>query len=313
MKKRLFSAMLCLLLLLLAASCSYSPPLRSPDKLNIVAANFPAYDFCREIAGEKADITMLLSPGEEAHSFDPTPMDILKLHEADLFVFGGGESDEWALSVLSSVDKAIVSVKMMDYAPLFEEEIKEGMEVKGEQDGEEAEYDEHIWTSPKNAVLICEAITDALCGLDEKNSHHYREAFAGYSEKLNALDASFRKVVEEAERRELVFADRFPLLYFVREYGLQYSAAFPGCSGETEASPATIGFLINKVINGSLPYILKIEMSSDAMAKSISNQTGAEILTFYSCQTVSRNDFENGETYLSLMEKNIQTLSKALN
>ncbi|MCQ2462016.1 MAG: metal ABC transporter substrate-binding protein [Clostridia bacterium] len=314
MTKKIFPVLLFITFLICAASCGYSPPAASGERLNIVATNFPAYDFCRALAGEHADITMLLSPGEESHSFDPTPMDILKLHNADLFVYGGGESDEWAEKILTSADKKIPAVKMMDYVGKYEEEIVEGMEVRGgENGGEDEEYDEHIWTSPVNTVLICEGITEALCRLDEKNAGAYRSSSQLYIEKLKVLDMAFKRIVQSGKRNELIFADRFPLLYFVKEYGLEYSAAFPGCSGETEASPATLGYLINKIQNTQTPYILKIEMSSDSMAKSIAGQTGAEILTFYSCQSISQNDFENGETYLSLMEKNLDTLYKALN
>jgi zinc transport system substrate-binding protein len=205
-------------------------------------------------------------------------------------------------------------LRLMDAVSLVEEEKVEGMqeEEEGEAAAEEAEYDEHIWTSPKNAILMVNAITDALCAADAQNADYYKENAAAYIAKIEEVDKEFEAIVQSAPLKLMVFGDRFPFRYFADAYGLEYRAAFPGCSTETECSANTIAYLIDTVKENKLPYIYAIELSSQNIARSISEQTGAQVLTMQSCQSISRDDFEAGETYVSLMMKNAENLKKGL-
>lgn len=467
------------------------------DRLNVVATIFPGYDFTREVAGENVNLTMLLPPGSESHSYEPTPQDIITIQNADVFIYVGGDSDAWVGSILESMDTSNMRIiSMMDLVKTVEEEIKEGMEdsgdghnhgasdfdddevrdrslsdwagewqsvypylidgtldevmrykaaesdadggkqsaedyyeyykngyktdveklviqgdtvtyytdgvaakaeykyegfeiltyesggkgvrylfeAVGETDGapryiqfsdhliepgdaehfhlywgddgadalleemdnwptyypseltgeaiaeemlghdeeEDAEYDEHVWTSPINAIQITKAISDVLCLLDEGNAVAYRESTSAYVEKLEELDNSFREIVQNASRDTLIFGDRFPFRYFADEYGLDYYAAFPGCSTETEASAKTVAFLIDKVNDEGIPVVFHIEFSNGKMADTICESTGAKKLLFHACHNISKSDFEGGATYLELMTRNAENLKEAL-
>ena len=318
MKKRSCALGLGLALLLSLCACAGGEKAEDDGRVRVVALIFPEYDLAREVAGELANITMLLAPGEETHTFDPSPADLITIQSADVFIYGGGESDAWVDDVLSSVDtEKMQIVKLMDCCDVLEEEHGEGMQTEkehGEHEHEsETEYDEHVWTSPVNAMKIVAAIADALCAADAENAESYRANAAAYTEKLSALDAELRAVADSSARKTLVFGDRFPLLYFVREYGLDYYAAFPGCASNTEPSAETVAFLIDKVRGEGIPIVFKIELSSGQTAELIAEESGARVETFYSCHTVSRDDFKNGETYLSLMGRNVELLREALN
>jgi len=292
----------------------------SDNKLSVVSTIFPGYDFTREIAGETVSLSMLLPPGSESHSFEPTPQDVIKIQNCDVFIYIGGESDSWVDGILASMDTSNMTIlSMMDLVDVVEEEIKEGMEDdehEDEHDGdngaEHAEYDEHVWTSPVNAMRITEAIADALCALDEKNAGVYRKGCSAYTEKLEDLDASFCDVVQNAVRDTLIFGDRFPFRYFVEEYGLDYYAAFPGCSTETEASAKTVAFLMDKVSAEGIPVVFYIEFSNEKMADTICESTGAKKLLLHSCHNVTKTDFENGVGYLEIMTQNLENLKEAI-
>ncbi|MDR1272232.1 MAG: metal ABC transporter substrate-binding protein [Clostridiales Family XIII bacterium] len=288
-------------------------------RLSVVATTFAPYDFAREIAGDKADIAMLLPPGSESHSFEPTPQDIIDIQNCDVFIYVGGESDDWVDGILESMDTENMKIiTLMDCVETVEEVVVEGMEDEEEEEGEgedgeeEAELDEHVWTSPKNAKLIVQKISDAFCAEDPANETVYKENTENYLAKLDDLDARFQAVVDESARRTIVFGDRFPFRYFADAYGLDYFAAFPGCSTETEASAATVAFLIDKINEEGIPVVLHIELSSDKMANAISESTGAKVLLLHAVHNVSKDDFENGEGYLSLMTKNVDVLKEAL-
>ena len=304
--KRCIAILLTVLMVMpFCTACGASPS--GSGKLNIVATIFPQYDFARAIAGELADITMLLSPGAETHSYEPTPKDIKNIENCDIFIYVGGESDSWIDSILDSIDTSKMKIiSLMNIVEPLEEE----------HDGEashEHEYDEHVWTSPVNAAAICREIASAMCAADEKNSEVYNKNCADYVEKIMRLDESFRDIVASATRKTVIFGDRFPLLYFVREYGIEYKAAYPGCSSSTEPSPAVIAELIDTVKKENIPVVFKIELSNGNIADTISEATGAKVKIFYSCHNISKDDFNNGETYLSLMAKNIDSLKEALN
>ena len=333
--KRIASFFLALALAFSLTACTVPAEKTDDGKLQIVATLFPYYDFARAIVGDRADVTLLLSPGREAHSFEPTPLDAVTISESDVFLYNGGEGEYWVDSMLDAAGENIaVIARMMDYVDALDEEYVEGMQgadghdhdhehgshddhghdhEEDEHDSDEVEYDEHIWTSPKNAVVLCRAVCDAICRADAENAAFYRANCENYCAQLEDLDARFSALCESAPRRLLIFADRFPMLYFCREYGLDYRAAFHGCSGDTEPSLATIKFLIDKVEDENIPVVYTIDFGTKKVAAVVSECTGAAIETLYSMQTVSRADFDAGETYLTLMERNFEALRKGLN
>jgi zinc transport system substrate-binding protein len=255
---------------------------------------------------------MLLPPGAESHSFEPSPRDIITIQNSDIFIYTGGESDDWIDRILESMSTDNMRIlAMMDAVDAAEEEIVEGMEEEDEE-GEEIAYDEHVWTSPQNAILIVKAITELLCEADPANADFYRQNAAAYSEELARLDAAFNEVIAGAKRKTIVFADRFPFRYFAVVYGLSYFAAFPGCSTETEPSAATVAFLINKIRAEKIPVVFHIELSNERLADTISVGTGAKKLLLHACHNISKRDFDAGIGYLDLMRANIGNLKEAL-
>ena len=278
---------------------------------------------------------LLVAAGREAHSFEPTPMDVIRVSRADVFVYNGGEGEQWVEEILASAGEAVPTVvRMMDYADTVEEEPLEyghdGHEHDDhsghEHDSDEIEYDEHIWTSPveamkstfpylhppPEAMKLCRAICDALCAAAPAHAEVFRGNLENYLRELSALDADFRQVCSEKKRSLLVFGDRFPLLYFCREYGLDYRAAFHGCSSDTEPSLYTLKFLIDKVAQDKIPVVYALELSSQKVAQAIAETTGARVMTFYSCQTVSAGDFAAGAGYVSLMRRNVDALREGI-
>ncbi|MDR0451241.1 MAG: metal ABC transporter substrate-binding protein [Treponema sp.] len=285
------------------------------EGVRVLTTIFPPYDFVREIGGGTVNLSMLLPPGAESHSFEPSPRDIINIQNSDIFIYNGGESDVWVDRILSSMDRGNKKIiRLMDCVDVVEEEIVEGMqEEEEEEDGEgEAEYDEHVWTSPANAKRIVLKISDVLCEADRANAPLYRDNTAAYLEKLDELDRAFRETLSRGTRKTLVFGDRFPFRYFADAYGLSYFAAFPGCSTETEASAATIAFLINKVRQEKIPVVFHIELSNEKIADTICQETGAKKGLFHAAHNVSKREFESGATYLGIMTKNVEILREAL-
>jgi zinc transport system substrate-binding protein len=464
-------------------------------KPEVVAVNFPAYDFARQIAGDRVNVTMLLPPSAESHSFEPTPRDIIKIQNCDVFIYTGGETDVWVDRILESMDTTKKKIiRMMDAVEVVEEEIVEGMEddehghahgdenftiedvkdrtlsdwegewqsvypylldgtlnpvmeykaesgektareyydqyktayvtdmdrvvitndsmtfyrngipatarytykgtgITPEDDGtlwvrykfeaagnppngapryimfsdhlhapakaehfhiyssnesfdalmedtnpvnyptyypsaltkdeivaemighdheEEAEYDEHVWTSPKNAKRIVRVIADALCEADARDAAFFRRNADAYSVQLDELDKAFQAVVNNAKRKTIVFGDRFPFRYFADAYGLTYFAAFPGCSTETEPSAATIAFLIDKIKAEKIPVVFHIELSNERMADTIAEETGAKKLLLHAAHNISKQDFDRGVTFLEIQKANVPRLREAL-
>ena len=286
-------------------------PGMAEGRLKVVATNFPCYDFARQVCGDGAEVTMLLKPGTEAHAYDPTPADILAIGDADLFVYIGGESDAWADGILASFDEddRPVTLRMMDcVSGLVEEDGADGHQ----QDKSAPEYDEHIWTSPVNAAAMARALGEALAGLEGADADACREAANAYAAQIEGIDGMLRQLVEGAKRRTLVFADRFPFVYLTREYGLDYVAAFPSCTADTEPSAQTVMALIDRVASEGIPAVYTIELSTQAVAKTVAEETGAEILTLHSMQSVTQDEFEAGESYVSLMRRNLEALRRGL-
>ncbi len=292
------------------------------NKLTIVTTNFPSYDFARAVVKDNKDVElkMLLKPGAESHDFEPTPQDIIDIKNSDLFIYTGGESDEWISDILDDIDTDKTKViKMMDLVDVKEEEIVEGMEDEEHEeeeehhDEEEVEYDEHVWTSPVNAIKIVNALRDEVVSIDNDNKKVYEDSAKEYTDKLEKIDNEFKDIVKNAKRKEIIFGDRFPLRYFVDEYNLKYYAAFPGCSAQTEASAKTISYLVDKVKEDKIPVVFHIELSNGKIAEAISKETGAKVLEFNTAHNISQKDFDAGVTYVDIMEENTKVLKEALN
>jgi zinc transport system substrate-binding protein len=329
MKKWIACLVAGFLLVAVFTSCGRSAAAKSAEgdtasaenagKLSVVCTNFPEYDFVRQIVGDRAEVTMLLKPGAESHSYEPTPQDIITIQNSDLFVYVGGDSDEWVADILASMDQSKMTVfKLMDAVDLVEEELAEGMQPEtqaatGEETGDTPEMDEHVWTSPANAMQIVQKLADTLGRLDEADQSTFQQNAKAYLAQLQKLDSDFWEVVNNSTRKEIVVGDRFPFRYFCKEFGLSYYAAFPGCAKDTEADASTVAFLINKVQEDQIPVVFHIELSNEQMCDSICEATGAKSELLNAVHNVSDSDFKAGATYVSLMEHNVAVLKEALN
>ncbi len=312
--KKLLAAMTVFVILILCMLCSCTKVTGDEDegKLKVVVTAFVHYDFVRQIADDNVELTMLLKPGAEMHSYDPTPSDMAKISSCDVFVYTGAESDGWVKGMLASADNK--NMKTVAFSEICEPILYEndGQEHSAD-DGHNHTYDEHVWTSPVNAMRLAKEIYDTLCEADPENADSYSENYNRFYGELASLDELFRSVVSQGVRNEVVFGDRFPFTHLVNEYGIEYEAAFPGCSSESEPSAATVAKLHEKVKNENIPVVFTIEFSNKKVAKSITEGTEAEILTFHSCHSVTNDGFLSNITYVELMTQNAENLRKALN
>ncbi len=309
MIKRIIAGILAVSVSLLCG-CSANRSAKDDGRLKIITTIFPAYDFARQVFGDTADITLLLKPGMESHSFDPGARDIVAIQDCDLFIYNGGESDVWVENILGMDDsKSLNTLRMMDSVDALEEEHIEGAE---EHDHPDEEYDEHIWTSPKNAAKIVASVRDAAIALSPENSDIYEKSANDYIAKINDLDSRFEELLS-GEERYFIFGDRFPLLYFFKEYGLNYYAAFPGCGSETEPSAQMIAFLTEKLKQeDAVKTVFYIELSNHKLADTLARDTGVPSAEFHTCHNITADDFQAGETYISLMERNYIRLEGVL-
>lgn len=296
-------------------------------KIRIVTTIFPVYDWVRQILGddiEHAEVIMLLDSGADLHNFQPTAADILKIKQADVFVYIGGESDHWVENVLTVAENpARVTINLMEALGenLREEEIVEGMETSKENDHqdddeeEEKEYDEHIWLSLRNAGILVQVIASKMSEADPGYGDSYIKRAQGYTEELSKLDASYEEAVVNGTRKVLLFADRFPFRYLTDDYGLTYYAAFSGCSAESEASFETVMFLARKIDELELPVVLTIENPRTDLADTVIRSTKSgnqQVVSLNSMQSITADDLESGITYLSVMTQNLDALKQAL-
>jgi zinc transport system substrate-binding protein len=315
MCKKIFCLLAAAIMLL--TGCSYEKnESESGETLSIVTTCFPPYDFARAVTGGNADITMLLCPGAEAHSYEPTPMDIAEIQQCDVFIYIGGEGEVWVDKILNSIDNPDIKVvKLFDYVdPLCEEEVQGASPdgIDNDDGDDEEEYDEHIWTSPKNAVKCVEGITDALCSVDEENSDAYKSNSAGYQAQLNELDSEFSDMISNAPSDTIIIGDKFPFRYLAADYNLNYYAAFSGCSSESEPGVYTMAFLIDKLLEENIDTVFYLEFSTKKLAEKLCSAVGAQMLPLQSCHNVTPDDFENGVTYIDLMYQNLNSLREAL-
>ena len=315
-------------------------------KYSVVSTSFPGYDFARAVTkNTNISTKMLVKPGAETHTYEPTPQDIIDIKNADMFIYVGGDSDTWVEKILKDVDtKKTHVVKLVDLVSTVEEEIVEGMEDEDEhehdhdhdhnhdhdhdhkhdhdhdheshahkhdhdEEGGGPEIDEHVWTSPKKAMEIVKKIADVASEIDADEKTKINDNAEKYVAEIAEVDKDLHQAID-GKISEIVVADRFPFRYFADEFGLKYAAAFSGCSEQTEASAKTISFLINKVKQDKVKKIYKIELSNGKIAETVSKDTGAEVLELHSAHNVTADDFSKGVTYVDLMNRNLAALSK---
>lgn len=348
----MMAAMLASAAVLTGCSKTAAQNLKGKDdgKLQVVTTLFPYYDFARQIAGDAIDLTMVVPAGMDSHSFEPTPADMRTIQEADVLICNGGAMEHWLSQVLEATDTTNMTViTMMDYVDAVEEEIVEGMEeethnhshaghsheeedhdheLEGDGHGAEdhdhsdyidddghhveIEYDEHIWTSPVNAMTFVEVIADTLEEQDSKNRGRYEAGKTAYLKELEEIHEGFLEISRNRKRNMIVVGDKFPFRYLADEYGLDYRAAFSGCSTDTEPSARTIAYLIDKVREEDIPVIYYLELSSHRVSEIIGEETGAVPELLHSCHNVTRKEFDSGITYVDLMKGNVENLRKGL-
>ncbi|MCR5405695.1 MAG: zinc ABC transporter substrate-binding protein [Lachnospiraceae bacterium] len=322
--KRYIVIILAMMTVFCLAACGGTSELNKEDgKIKIVATIFPEYDWVKTVMGDKAegaDITLLLDNGVDLHSYQPTAEDILKISTCDMFIYVGGESDEWvedALATAQNKDICVINLMKVLGENVKEEETVEGMQEEKEHDHEDGdkEYDEHVWLSLKNAGTLVEAIADGLTKIDQSNAQTYKANADSYISELKQLDEEYAETVDKAPIKTVLFGDRFPFRYMADDYGIRYYAAFVGCSAETEASFETISFLARKADELELPAVITIEGSDKKLAETIVKNTASgniKILTMDSMQAATSKDAAEGITYISIMRKNLEVLREAL-
>lgn len=323
MKKIIFKfGILCLVLFCFILSGCSADNKKENVGLNIVAVNFPCYDFARAICGDRADIKMIIRPGAEVHGYEPSLSDIVAIQEADIFIYGGGEGDIWVQKILSSIDKSdLKTVAIMDIPglTLYKNETHSGFMADHDHHHSHhhshtaSGFDEHVWTSPKNAIKIVNYFLAVFEETDSKNKDFYRNNANEYIKKLHDVDKNLENTVAMSKHKFIAVADRFPFVYMANDYDINYIAAFSGCSPESDAGPKVIANIIEEINHHSIDRVFYIELSNQKMADAISEHTGAKKLLLHSCQNVTKDDFENGVTYVDLMNQNIINLKEALN
>lgn len=335
-----FKKLLSIGLIFSLAACSGKANSASKkDKLNIVTTIYPQYNIAKEIAKDKANVKMLLKPGQEMHSYEPSPKDIKEIQDADIFIYNGGHSDAWVDEMLKSLDtKKTKVVKLMDSVEVLKEEV-EGMEHKHsheEKHNHDKEYkheekhdhdknhkheekhhhnhkDEHIWTSPKNGIKMTEFIEKTIKEANPENKDYYEKNAHELKGKLNELDYALKNMIKSKKRNFIVVADRFPFRYLCEDYKIEYRAAFTGCSTEAEASSGTVKYLVDFVKENKIPAVYRLELSKGLIAKTIADESGAKVVELHSMHNVSSEDFEKNISYVDLMKKNIAALKEGLN
>ena len=345
------------------AGCGKTTEKEDNYRLKIVASLFPYYDMARAVIGDVKgiDLKMIVTPGQDSHSFEPTPSDVIQMENADVLIYNGGSLETWIDTLLDSLNnKNKIQMKMMDYVDVLNEEMVEGMDTRFEEhdheehshkednhnkenhkedshseenhkednhsedssndsefhneDSEEEheETDEHIWTSPVNEIIMTEKICETLSKALPEEKENFQKNAENYISQLKELDNEFRTIVENAKTKEIIFADKFPLQYFAKEYGLKYYAAFPGCGSDMEPSAKTIAFLVDKIKEDNIKAVFYLELSSHIVADAIETDTGAKPLQFNSCHNITQKQFDSGVTYVDLMKENVNNLKIAL-
>lgn len=318
---RRLNALLCAgALLLLASGCQETQAVSS-ERTEIVATVFPQYDMARAIGGEYADVTLLLSAGQEMHNYEPTPTDVAKISRCDLFLRIGGESEVWTDTLIHSLDipeERVITLMDAIPDPLEEEEHHHHHHHEHGEEGHDHEeeahpaYDEHIWNSPVNAIAMAEEVCAALCEADPAHTEIFRQRTADYTAKLAQLDADYRALSEQCGEGVLVIGDKFPFRYLAAEYGFHYAAAFTGCSSETEPTIGSLSELLEEAELHSADTVFYLEFSSSKICDRICDITGATAAMLHPCHNISKEDMENGVTLHDLLRENYETIKEAL-
>lgn len=297
-------------------ACSSESSYSSNDsgKLKIISTVFPPYDLARQIAGDNAEISILLPPGSEIHNYEPSAKDMIAIRNCDIFLYIGGENEQWAEKLINSNDtENVTAVKLIDYVPTLSEDEDEHDHDHDHDHEHEHETDEHIWTSPKNAQLMLSAVYDAICKVDPSGKQTYTKNKDAYAKQLSDLDNAYRSAVDNAKNKTIVLADKFPFRYLAHEYGLEFSAAFAACSDESEPGVSTMIKLTKTIKENNIPAVYYLEFSSTKIADTLCDETGATKLMLHSCHNVSKQDIENNVSYVDLMKQNLENLKLTLN
>ncbi len=318
LKRKLLAVITAAATIFSLCACSSESSYSNSDsgKLKIISTVFPPYDLARQIAGDNAEISILLPPGSEIHNYEPSAKDMIAIRNCDIFLYIGGENEQWAEKLINSNDtENVTAVKLIDYVPtLSEDEDEHDHDHDHDHDHEhEHETDEHIWTSPKNAQLMLSAVYDAICKVDPSDKQTYTKNKDTYAKQLSDLDNAYRSAVDNAKNKTIVLADKFPFRYLAHEYGLEFSTAFAACSDESEPGVSTMIKLTKTIKENNIPAVYYLEFSSTKIADTLYDETGATKLMLHSCHNVSKQDIENNASYVDLMKQNLENLKLTLN
>ena len=316
LKRKLLAVITAAATVLSLCACSSESGYSNSDsgKLKIISTVFPPYDLARQIAGDNAEISILLPPGSEIHNYEPSAKDIIAIRNCDIFHYIGGENEQWAEKLINSNDtENVTAVKLIDYVPTLSEDEDEHDHDHDHEHEHEHETDEHIWTSPKNAQLMLSAVYDAICKVDPSDKQTYTKNKDAYAKQLSDLDDAYRSAVDNAKNKTIVLADKFPFRYLAHEYGLEFSAAFAACSDESEPGVSTMIKLTKTIKENNIPAVYYLEFSSTKIADTLCDETGATKLMLHSCHNVSKQDIENNVSYVDLMKQNLENLKLTLN
>lgn len=314
--KNKITAILLAVLMLMLCGCSYTAPKKS-DRLSVVCSIFAPYDFARRIAGDRAEVKMLLPTGVESHSYEPTPRDIIELENSDIFFYVSEHTETWVTQITDAVENE--SVKKIDIADELGIVINDHDHDHGHHHGEEhdehdeSETDEHIWTNLETATKMIDCIAKEMGEADTDNADYYNENAKSYSAEILKLRDDFSRLVKSSKRREIVSGSRFAMKNFTREFGIEFTAAFDSCVDNTEPSASVMAQIIDKINADNLPVVFYEELTEPKIARAVSIETGAKMLLLHSCHNVSSDEMKRGETYLSLMRQNYRNLKEALN
>lgn len=283
-----------------------SPAPTESENLKVVATLFPQYDFARTIGGDKVDVSLLLKPGTDSHSYEPTGADIIEISNSDIFIYTGKSMEAWAQTILDSVSNSDLNVL----------DVSDGIEIatvnSSEHEHAHNVYDPHIWTDPQNAKIICKNILDSFIKADPENTDYYTQNAEKLFSELDLLDKDFELFFSEGENKKMIFGGKFALYYFAKRYNVEYEAAYDSCGTQSEPSPGKIAHLIDEIKSKNLKAVFYAELTAPTVAETIAKETGAKPLLFHSCHNVSNEDFKNGETYISLMRKNLENLKQGM-
>lgn len=316
LKRKLLAMITAVATIFSLCACSSESSYSNSDsgKLKIISTVFPPYDLAKQIAGDNAEISILLPPGSEIHNYEPSAKDMIAIRNCDIFLYIGGENEQWAEKLINSNDtKNVTAVKLIDYVPDLSEDEDEHDHDHDHDHEHEHETDEHIWTSPKNAQLMLSAVYDAICKVDPSDKQTYTKNKDAYAKQLSDLDNAYRSAVDNAKNKTIVLADKFPFRYLAHEYGLEFSAAFAACSDESEPGVSTMIKLTKTIKENNIPAVYYLEFSSTKIADTLCDETGATKLMLHSCHNVSKQDIENNVSYVDLMKQNLENLKLTLN